>query len=113
LERAVGRFFDGRIDDPEPVGEKMRRAIEITQVTLKLVSASIMEAERSGCPIENVADFRVVLDDVDKVAAEFKKTWPAANPAMAAASLAAYHRGEYLDSGDLLSAAQSQVSETD
>src|ERR1700733_8862730 len=106
-------LFSGKIDNPDPIGAKVRMTIEVGQITLKLVLGHIVEAERRQHRIEKAADFRLAQHELEEVAEEFQNTWPVVNQQMAEQSLAAYHRGEYLDSEDLLNEAKSKVPASD
>jgi len=106
-------LFDGKIDDVETIGDKMRMALAKTQNALSLVNDAVSAAESRGHNIAKAEDFRTIRQRMDLVAEEFKETWPTANPQLAQQSLAAYRRGEYQGTENLLRKAQGFGSQTD
>jgi hypothetical protein len=101
-------LFDGMIKDLDVIGGMLRMAIGRTKYTFCLVNEGIGEAQRQGYEIARAAEFCTTVQEVNSMAVDFEKTWPAANKGMAREALAAYHRGEFMDSGDLLANAQGK-----
>jgi hypothetical protein len=95
-------LFDEKIDNIDKAGEMLRTAISKALLAYDRVQKTVEAAEQMQFTIDNARQFRAVVRELRDIEDEVKKTWPTVNRQMVNDSLAAYARGEFRTTEDLL-----------
>jgi hypothetical protein len=101
-ESMIDRLFDEKIDNIDAAGDMMRAAISRTLKVSTKLEEFVGLAEQMQNPIDKAHSFRSVVRNLQHIDAEVKKRWPTVNARMLNDSLAAYERGEFRTTEDLL-----------
>ena len=90
----------------EESGRVMQTALTRTLEMFHTVKALVTEASQKGHSIQDAADFELVVNETRKISDKVQVVFMEPDPAAIEESIAAFKRGEYYTSEELLRAAQ-------
>jgi len=101
------QLFDEQVDEMDAAGEMMRNSIARALRTFRLIEDCVAKVENDSYNIEKSSSFRNIARELQEIQAEFERTWPRVNDDLIERSQAAYRRGEYRTTEELLGESQS------
>ena len=107
-QSVLGELFNEQVDDVEASGEMIRRATSRALTAFARVQENIVLASKRGESIENAEAFGDAMRELQKLKAEVEKRWPTFDRQQIEESLAAFRRGEYQTTEELLCESQNR-----
>lgn len=107
----IDRLFEEEIDDLETIRKLLLDTNERALATLRRVQKMTSQTVVNGFAIDHLTKLNEPIQALAQLQVDMDKKWPKINPQMIADSMAAYERGEFKLSEDLLHESQSCGSE--
>jgi hypothetical protein len=108
----VANLFTGPVFNIEATGRLFQQAIRRSIQVVRGVDRLVAEAERRSYTIQEAASLRSALAGIEKLDRAVEQKWPFVDGAMVAEARAAFGRGEYQTTEELLNAAQGSCAES-
>ena len=105
------QLFNEEIDDIDGAYLVLVNTVERSIATFERLDRLVQDIAGKGFSVEHIGELAESISNLKILKHEVETKWPVVDPAMIAASMAAYRRGEYQLSEDLLRDAQSDSSQ--